>query len=138
MKYVSALGIVGLSVSLGLLGCGPSPQSEPTPPRAPAEADEHGGHTEHSDHDRSEHAHQGETSQADIEKAKAELAKLSPGDAALAAKQHACPVSGEMLGTMGAPINLDVKGRRVWIYCDGCKETLLANPDEHLAKLPEK
>jgi len=66
---------------------------------------------------------------------KAELAKLSPEDAASAEKQHMCPVTGEMLGTMGAPEKVDVNGRQVWVCCDGCKEDLLASPDEYLAKL---
>lgn len=66
---------------------------------------------------------------------KAELAKLSPEDAAAAERQHMCPVSGEMLGTMGAPLKIDVKDQQVWICCDGCKDKLLASPDEYLAKL---
>jgi len=66
---------------------------------------------------------------------KAELAKLSPEDAASAEKQHMCPVTGEMLGTMGAPEKVDVNGRQVWVCCDGCREDLLASPDEYLAKL---
>ena len=70
-----------------------------------------------------------------MEKMKAELAKLSPEDAASAEKQHFCPVSGEMLGSMGAPIKVDVKGESVWICCDGCKQKILDNPDEYLAKI---
>jgi hypothetical protein len=73
-----------------------------------------------------------------MEKMKAELAKLSPEDAASAEKQHMCPVSGEMLGTMGAPQKIDVNGRNVWICCDGCKDQLLEKPDEYLAKLRQE
>lgn len=40
-----------------------------------------------------------------------------------------------MLGTMGAPQEMDVKGQQVWICCDDCKDQLLENPDEFLAKL---
>ena len=50
-------------------------------------------------------------------------------------KTHICPVSGEMLGTMGAPLKIDVNGQQVWICCDACKDKLLASPDEYLAKL---
>jgi YHS domain-containing protein len=46
-----------------------------------------------------------------------------------------CPVSGEMLGTMGAPQKVTVNGQQVWICCDGCKDKLLENPDKYLAKL---
>ncbi len=71
----------------------------------------------------------------DMEKMKTELAKLSPEDAAAAEKQHVCPVSGKMLGTMGTPQKVDVNGQQVWICCDGCKDELLAKPEEYLAKL---
>ncbi|WP_460166783.1 hypothetical protein [Thermostilla marina] len=50
-------------------------------------------------------------------------------------KQHICPVSGEMLGSMGTPIKVDVSGRQVWICCEGCRDSLLAEPDKYLAKL---
>ncbi|MFO0915899.1 MAG: hypothetical protein U0795_23270 [Pirellulales bacterium] len=70
-----------------------------------------------------------------MEKMKVELAKLLPEDAASAERQHVCPVSGEMLGTMGAPEKIDVAGQQVWICCDGCREKLLASPDEYLAEL---
>ena len=36
---------------------------------------------------------------------------------------------------MGAPKKIDVNGQQVWICCDGCKDTLLASPEEDLAKL---
>ena len=65
----------------------------------------------------------------------AALAKLSTEDRALAEKQKVCPVSGEALGSMGAPVKVDVKGHAVFICCDGCREQLLAKPDEFLAKI---
>jgi len=70
-----------------------------------------------------------------MEKMNAELAKLSPEERASAEKQHFCPVTGKMLGTMGAPIRLDVNGQQVWICCEGCKDQLLENPAKYLAKL---
>jgi Cu(I)/Ag(I) efflux system membrane fusion protein len=78
-----------------------------------------------------DHAHDA----GDMEKMKAELAKLPPVDAAAAEKQHICPVSDEMLGTMGPPLKVDVNGTPVWICCEGCREELLANPEKFLAKL---
>jgi Cu(I)/Ag(I) efflux system membrane fusion protein len=66
----------------------------------------------------------------------AELAKLSPDDRAAAEKQRLCVVSGELLGSMGAPLKVDVDGRHVWICCEGCQEPLLESPAEYLAKLP--
>ena len=84
-------------------------------------------------HDHADHDHG--AAGPDMEKMKAELAKLSPEDAASAETQHFCPVSGEMLGSMGAPIKVDVQGESVWICCDGCKQKVLDNPDEYLAKI---
>ncbi len=63
------------------------------------------------------------------------LAKLSDADRASAEKQHICPVTGDMLGTMGVPIKLTVKDQVLWICCDGCKESVEADPDKYLAKL---
>ncbi len=64
-----------------------------------------------------------------------ELAKFSEEDRQSAMKQHFCPVSGEMLGTMGAPEKVEVDGQNVWICCDGCKDKLLADPQKYLDKL---
>lgn len=69
---------------------------------------------------------------------KASLASLSPEDRELAMKQKTCPVSGEPLGLMGAPIKVDVQGHTVFICCPGCKEDLLADADAYLVKLGMK
>lgn len=128
MKYMALASLMAVAVSvLSLSGCG-SDSTEPTGSSTPAMTGDHG------DHDHGDHANS-ESGQTDMEKMKAELAKLSSEDAASAEKQHMCPVSGEMLGTMGAPIKVDVNGQQVWICCDGCRDTLLGSPDEYLAKL---
>ena len=117
-----------VALSLGLYGCGAPAESESvTQPSSSPAAD---GSGKHGDHD-----HGDEDGLTDMEKMKAELAKLSPEDAALAEKQHFCPVSGDMLGIMGPPIKIDVNGQQIWICCEGCRESLLENPDEYLAKL---
>lgn len=106
-------------------------------------------HAEHGDHDAHGHADQGDAhaghdhdthqhadhEKTDMEKMTEALASFSAEDRASAMKQHFCPVSGEMLGTMGAPEKVDVGGQAVWICCDGCKDKLLADPDKYLAKL---
>ncbi|MAT69117.1 MAG: hypothetical protein CMJ58_06285 [Planctomycetaceae bacterium] len=91
---------------------------------------------EHAHHD-SEHAHGDGANEAlsPMEKMEVGLANLSAEDAAAARKQHVCPVSGEMIGVMGPPIKVTVKGQDVWICCEGCRQKLLDNPDEYLAKL---
>ncbi len=66
---------------------------------------------------------------------KENLAKLPEADRSSAEKQHFCPVSGDMLGTMDVPIKLTVKDKDVWICCKGCKEPIETDPDKYLAKL---
>jgi outer membrane murein-binding lipoprotein Lpp/YHS domain-containing protein len=121
MKHTTLFAVVVTTGFVGLSGCGSQTQTSPASSNSSA----------HANHN---HNYSGD----DLEKMKAELAKLSPEDAASAEKQHLCPVSGEMLGTMGAPIKVDVNGQQVWICCDGCKKALLENPDEHLAKLRQE
>lgn len=69
--------------------------------------------------------------QSDIER---ELAKLPEGDRELALAQKVCPVSGEPLGSMGAPIKVTVDGRHLFVCCKGCEEDAKKNFDEYLAK----
>ena len=71
----------------------------------------------------------------DPAKIKANLALLSTEDRALAEKQKICPVSGEPLGTMGAPKKISVAGHDVFICCKGCEKDLTSEPDKYLAKL---
>ena len=82
--------------------------------------------------------HESSAAKTDMEKMTETLKDFSPEDRASALKQHFCPVSGEMLGTMGAPKKVDVDGQPVWICCDGCKDKLLADPDKYLAKIADK
>jgi Cu(I)/Ag(I) efflux system membrane fusion protein len=126
MRRTLVFGTILLAVlTLAIYGCGsPSNDAEQTPSPPAGTSNAHGNHDDHS-HD-------------DMDTMKAELAKLSPEDAASAESQHLCPVSGEMLGTMGAPKKIDVNGRQVWICCEHCEEKLLANPDEYMAKLKKE
>ncbi|TWU55994.1 hypothetical protein [Rubripirellula reticaptiva] len=120
---------------LGIYGCN-SPEPDPvTLPTTPA-SDTAEDHAEHEHDDHADHDH-GDTADADSSMAKmmSGLKELSPEDHKSAMAQHMCPVSGEMLGTMGAPEKVDVNGNSVWICCDGCKDKLLAAPDKYLAKL---
>ncbi len=75
--------------------------------------------------------------QEDASIAKA-LKNLSSKDRALAQKQRICPVAEMPLGSMGTPIKIDVKGRKVFICCEGCREDLLKNPVKYLAVLPKE
>ena len=67
---------------------------------------------------------------------KAALAKLSPEDRRLAEAQVFCAVlEKNYLGSMGTPVKVMVKGRPVFLCCDGCEKKALANPDQTLAKV---
>lgn len=61
---------------------------------------------------------------------------LAPADRALAASQKICPVTGKPLGSMGTPTRLEVKGRVLFLCCEGCEPKLRGAPDRYLAKLP--
>ena len=147
-------GLVALVAAVGLYGCSssstpapggpelstPAPESAMTESESPMAHEGHADHGDHGDHgDHSGHAeeHAGEQggAKSDMEKMKEGLAKLSEADRASAEKQHVCPVSGQMLGTMGAPVKVNVKGRDVWLCCSGCESQLRADPDKYLAKL---
>jgi len=128
MRYLISTSLVVLALlAVGLNGC-KNEKKGAADSGAPAAKGDHG-----HDHD-GDHAH----SDADMKEIEAELAKLSPEDAASAKKQRVCPVSGEMLGEMGPPFKVDVKGQSVWLCCDGCEEDLLADPDKYLAKLNQQ
>lgn len=65
------------------------------------------------------------------------LAQLSPEDRAAARRQKICPVSGEPLGSMGAPVKVHVNGRDVFICCQGCDHALLTEPEKYLGRLDQ-
>jgi hypothetical protein len=71
--------------------------------------------------------------QAEIRRA---LLELPEGDRAAALAQRICPVTDALLGSMGKPIAIEVRGRRVFICCAGCETALLDEPDKHLPKIP--
>ena len=132
MKHSTAVFLMfaGL-LALVSFGCG-SDATQPTDAGGSATSATHDGH------EQKDPTMHGEDGGSDMEKMKAELAKLSPEDAASAERQHICPVSGEMLGAMGPPLKVKVNGQEVWICCEGCKDQLLAKPDEYLAKLQKE
>jgi YHS domain-containing protein len=48
-----------------------------------------------------------------------------------------CLVSGEPLGSMGAPVTLEYEGRTLKFCCESCIKAFQKNPDEYLKKLDE-
>ncbi len=65
------------------------------------------------------------------------LKELDAADRKLAEKQKVCPVSGELLGSMGKPYKVTVKGRTFFLCCSGCEPELKKDPDKFLKKLPK-
>jgi hypothetical protein len=71
----------------------------------------------------------------------AEIKKLPEAEQTAALDQKICPVGEDAegkpnhLGSMGAPIKVDIKGRAVYVCCKGCVAELEAEPDKFLAKL---
>lgn len=45
-----------------------------------------------------------------------------------------CPVSGDSLGSMGAPLHVVYKGKLVGLCCNGCPGAFGKDPDAMLAK----
>lgn len=66
------------------------------------------------------------------------LAKLSKEDRAAAEAQKYCAIQTKgLLGSMGAPIKLDLSGTPVFLCCKGCTGKAKANPKATLAKVEE-
>ncbi|TWU22397.1 hypothetical protein Pla52o_34530 [Novipirellula galeiformis] len=138
MRLIKSIPLIlgGLLV-FGIYGCNTPSADSVTPPATETSemGDDHVGH-EHEDHD---HAADDPTIDTNSPMAKMMpgLNELSAEDYKSAMAQHICPVTGKMLGTMGAPEKVDVNGNSVWICCDGCKDKLLADPEKYLAKLKQ-
>ena len=100
-------------------------QSQTSPP-----ATESSAHVEAGGDDLAEHE-QGDNGESDVTLA---MAELSPEDRKEAEAQKFCAVMNtSLLGSMGTPLKLDVKGQPVFVCCGGCKSRALKNPDETLA-----
>ena len=116
------------TAALFSLGC----QSESAPvatdtATAPVTSESH-------DHSHGEDAHDDNGASEVAAEVAAEMAKLSPEDRKEAEAQKFCVVSnGSLLGSMGAPIKLDINGQAVFICCGGCKSAAMKNPEETLA-----
>ena len=60
------------------------------------------------------------------------LSTLSESDREAVKRQRLCPVADQILGSMGTPIKIDVKGQAVFVCCDGCSGSLQSEPDKYL------
>jgi hypothetical protein len=63
------------------------------------------------------------------------LAQLDAADRAVAKQQKFCAVETENeLGSMGVPVKVMIKGKPVFLCCNGCRKTAEAEPDKVLAR----
>jgi multidrug efflux pump subunit AcrA (membrane-fusion protein) len=69
--------------------------------------------------------------------AEANIAKLPTKDQALARAQKFCPIGGELLGSMGVPFRLVLKGQPIFLCCKNCEANARKDPDKTLAKVKE-
>lgn len=65
----------------------------------------------------------------------AALSKLSAEDHQLATTQHICPVTEMPLGSMGTPPKVEVNGRTVFLCCEGCRGSLMKEPEKYFTIL---
>ncbi len=71
-----------------------------------------------------------------LAKASATLAKLPAEERAAAEAQKYCAIANKnFLGSMGAPIKLDLDGKPVYLCCKGCVAKAKADPAGTLAKV---
>ena len=68
----------------------------------------------------------------------AAIKTLPADEQAAALKQVLCPVSGEHLGSMDAPIKVSAEGKTFYLCCKSCKKEVDKNPKDVVAKLAGK
>ena len=66
------------------------------------------------------------------------LSRLDEADRPQAARQKLCPVTGKLLGSMGVPLKVALRGRTVFLCCAGCSGAIEADPEKFLAKLADR
>lgn len=133
IRHVLSASILLLPLVFSIAGCGSAAVKErpaAAPPTVPSKSAAH----QHESHGgmATQAAHSHTEADSDVS---AELAKLPPADRALAEKQKVCPVSDGLLGSMGVPTKVTLKGRTVFLCCGGCEKELTDNADKYLAKL---
>ncbi|MCH5376416.1 MAG: hypothetical protein JJ992_20805, partial [Planctomycetes bacterium] len=79
-----------------------------------------------------------ESPEIESEERIAALSALDVNDRLLAAEQRICPVTKMPLGSMGVPVKVDVRGRTIFICCEGCRKRLLADPAKYVAELSKE
>ncbi len=65
------------------------------------------------------------------------MTQLSEPDRVLAMAQVICPVTEFALGSMGAPVSVNVENQTVFICCEGCRDRLVKNPQQYFSVLEQ-
>lgn len=68
---------------------------------------------------------------------RAAMADLSEADRSDAIAQDRCAVSGHPLGSMGAPLRVDLRGTSVFLCCKSCESKAFAKPEAAVARAAE-
>jgi Cu(I)/Ag(I) efflux system membrane fusion protein len=63
--------------------------------------------------------------------------QLPKADRKLARAQRICPITGAALGSMGVPVKVTLRGRAVFLCCQGCVAKAQQTPDETLKRLAD-
>ncbi len=63
------------------------------------------------------------------------IKQLPEADRKLAIAQGVCPITGARLGAMGVPVKITLRGRTVFLCCQGCVGKAEKNPEETLKKV---
>ncbi len=53
----------------------------------------------------------------------------------VALEQVICPVTDAKLGSMGVPIKVMIHGKPIFMCCEGCRESLLEDPETNIQKI---
>jgi multidrug efflux pump subunit AcrA (membrane-fusion protein) len=90
----------------------------------------------HRDHPSAATAARPSMTRDEDDKVAAVLSKLPAADRALAQEQRFCPIQPQTrLGEMDVPVAVQIKGRKVFLCCGGCKKEALAHPEQTLARV---
>ena len=78
----------------------------------------------------------GPTAAADAasEEERENIAKLPEADRKIAEIQRVCPITDMPLGSMGVPYKMVVKGKPLFLCCEGCKDKVAEDPEAALNK----
>lgn len=66
------------------------------------------------------------------------LARLPPADRQRAERQGTCPITGLVLGSMGVPHKMTVKGQVVFLCCQACEGEVNQDPQGTMEKLQRR